>query len=128
MNRILIKSAQKRGFWLLSSRLTTLSGEPLDYQVVPADTSLPPSKTESKAKTWTEAELIQNYIHHFADSMPARRAVLLSYHLRALGLGIHHVEYTEKQSQTYGQSIAFQLEFALALWENGEKGRETHLK
>jgi tetratricopeptide (TPR) repeat protein len=129
VNRVLIKSAQQTGVWLLAARLTSSEGAPLEVEFKPADTPLSsPSQGDQAHTPLNISELIEGMASRFGlTPESARGALLLSEHLGSIGLNMERVERVEQALKAHPNSLLLKRELTHALWTHGERGRAADL-
>ena len=126
VNRVLIKSAQAKGSWLLTVRLTGAGGGPVApgvLKAVAADTPYAAGAVSAPVEV---------------DAMLARRVAALPkgsarqlHHLLGwadeLGLRVQAVQAAEAFRARWADSLLGQFQQAMALWDNQERGRTADL-
>ena len=128
VNRVLIKSAQQTGGWMLTARVTGPRGEPLSYRVVKPDQPFAPALDGALAPTpLNEASIRAAYEARFDARAPARRAFHTLHLLEESGLNVERLAYSESIAQTFPKSLWLKVARATALWENNERGRAADL-
>jgi tetratricopeptide (TPR) repeat protein len=130
VNQILIKSAQQKGSWILTARLTQVGGEPLQYRPVSLDTAsdaLVKSSASSSTQSLDEDDIRSSYEQHFNEQAPARRAFHTLHLLEEAGLNVARLSYSEQIAKRFPESLWLKVSRATALWDNGERGRAADL-
>lgn len=127
VNRVLVKSAQETGSWLLVARVTGPGGAPLAAGAitpVAADTPLgvdPPAAAEPISDEAMIAARV-------AD-LPAgpRREMHATLWADDMGLRAPAVAHAEGYVRAYPESLPGRYRLAMELWDNGERGRTADL-
>ncbi len=127
-NRVLIKTGNRGGSgWLLAARITAPGGAPItDDRLVATAADLPYATGAEPGDLTTEADLVaQRLPTGTADS--ARVAQARIEWARDLGLEVLAVEAAEAFLKAHPQSLNARFQYALALWDNQERGRTADL-
>lgn len=128
-NRILIKTAQKRGGWMLAARLTGPGGFPVKpgaLKALPADTSYSTSGPAPADSVKNNVDLVAGRAYGSAGES-ARRDYLLASRARLLGLKVPAVKLAESFAGKHPKSLAGRYLLAICLWNNKELGRTSDL-
>jgi len=126
-NRILIKSAQDKGRWQISARITRPGGIPVDSHMLktfPADTPCP-IDTEKMMQPLAPERLLYRFTSKIENEV--RRQFLLIRSARLLGLKISAVKLAETFIKTFPTSLTGRFLLSFALWDNAERGRTADL-
>ncbi|MCA9541821.1 MAG: hypothetical protein KC620_23150, partial [Myxococcales bacterium] len=126
VNRVLIKSAQEKGGWVLVARLTGPGGAALPSDAVKsvaADT--PPVSGATPGPTVPVADVLAARVARLAQG--ARREALTQVWADDMGLRTLSVEHAEAFVRTHPKSLMGRYRLALALWNNQERGRTADL-
>ncbi len=128
VNRVLVKSAQQTGSWLLVARITRPRGVSVgtgDIKSVAADT---PYATNGPApgKTHTEGTLLARRVKRLGEDS-ARSAYLHAVWAAGKGLGAPAVDLAEALVKRWPKSLRGRYLLAAALWNNQERGRTADL-
>lgn len=125
-NRVLIKSAQEKGSWLLVARLTGPDAAPLApgaIESVPADT--PYVGDPATAEPISDEAMIAARVAALAEG--PRRDFLQMVWADDMGLRAPAAALAERFVSAHPTSLRGRLRLALALWDNGERGRTADL-
>lgn len=126
VNRILIKSAQETGSWLLVARITAVGGEPPaagSLKSVPADT--PYAGDPATAEPISDEAMIAARVARLPEG--ARRDFLQMVWADDMGLRAPAAALAERYLTTRPDSLRGRFRLAMALWDNGERGRTADL-
>ena len=126
-NSILIKSAQQTGSWMLSARLTKVSGTALAYEIKPLDTVIKAAKANPESPALDESYLTQQYQKRFRGQAKARQDFHTLQLLEEAGLKVERLKYAEEVAKRFPHSIWLKVARASALWDNGELGPTADL-
>lgn len=127
VHRILVKSGQAQGSWLLSTRITGPQGAALApdaIRALPADAVT--TLTLPKSAPLDEAGLVAARVAKLPEGS-ARRAFHTARWADDLGLRVAAVESAEAWLAANPQSLRARLRLAIALWDNQERGRTADL-
>jgi len=125
VNRVLIKSAQTTGGWLLVARITKPGGAPASgLKSVAADT--PYAEGASPGPTQTEETLLARRVASLPEGS-ARRAFLHAVWAAEKGLGAPAVDLAEALVKRWPESLRGRYLLTAALWNNQERGRTADL-
>lgn len=125
-NRVLIKSAQETGSWLLTARLTGPAGAPLAagaVKPVPADT--PYAGDPAVAEAISDEAMIAARITRLPEG--PRRDFLQAIWADDMGLRSPAVALAEAFVAAHPTSVRGRYRLAAALWDNAERGRTADL-
>ncbi len=126
VNRVLLKSAQERGSWLMVLRVTGPGGEflgPTAVEALPADQT--PSEGAPPAKgVLDEKGLIKQRLEKISPEHHQR--LRLSWGAR-LGLKAPVAGWAEEWVSAQPKSLSARYHLAVALWNNQERGRTADL-
>ena len=128
VNRVLVKSAQQTGSWLLVARITRPDGVPVAdgaLKSVAADTPYATSGPQP-GQTHTESTLLERRMRRIGVAS-ARRAFLHAVWAAGKGLGAPAVDLAEAMVKRWPKSLRGRYLLAAALWNNQERGRTADL-
>lgn len=121
-NRILIKTAQNDGPWVLTARLTDPSGAPITVEPEPAGA---PHATAAGGRTLDTMELLEARVAHLAEG--ARKDYLRLEWAGILGLRIQALELADAFVARHPESILGRYALASESWDHGERARTSDL-
>lgn len=127
VNRVLIKSAQETGSWLLVARLTGPGGQPLARDAikpVAADTPIAAAAAAPVTPTSDEA-MIAARVARLPEG--PRREYLAAVWADDMGLRAPAAAHAEQFHRAHPQSLLGRDRLAIALWDNDEHGRTADL-
>ncbi len=126
VNRVLIKSAQETGSWLLVARLTAPDGEPLAAgTITPVKADTPYAGDPATAEPIGDEAMIAARVAR----LPAgpRRDFLQLVWADDMGLKAPAAALAERYVAAHPKSVRGRFRLAMALWDNGERGRTADL-
>ncbi len=127
-NRILVKSAQQTGGWLLVARLTGPGGAALpDGTLEDTAADLPyATGAEAPSEPWTEESVLEREVGHLPEGS-VRRAWFHWQWASRRGLATVAVALGERFVGANPRSLRARFELALSLWNSQERGRTADL-
>lgn len=123
VNRVLVKTAQNKGSWLMMARVTSPKGEPVDVEQVAPDTPFD-GRAEDQEAIDSVSLLARRLV-----SVPrgARQDYLMLAWAGYLGLRNVAVDLGDAFVDAYPSSITGRYAFAGESWNHGERGRTSDL-
>lgn len=126
INRVVIKTAQETGTWLLVARVTGPGGAPLAPAAitpVAADTPITPAATPVAATS--DERMIAARVARLPEG--PRREFLAAVWADDMGLRAPAAAHAEKYHRAHPASLPGRYRLAMALWDNEERGRTADL-
>lgn len=123
-NNVLVKTAQRRGGWLLVARLTGADGAAVSgVKLAPADGTAQPSKPLPQIP---QTAAVDRRIKGLKAGT-ARAAVHWADWAGALGLKVVRVKHSEQFQQAHPGSLVGRQRLMVALWDAQERGRTSDM-
>lgn len=123
VNRVLVKTAQNKGSWLMMARLTDADGAPVEVEQVAPDT--PFDGRPIGAKPLDSVSLLARRLEPVPRG--ARQDYLMLAWASYLGLRNVAVELGDEFVSAYPSTLTGRYAFASESWNHGERGRTSDL-
>ncbi len=128
VNRVLIKSANDYGSWLLMARVTGVDGALLAGDALtPVKADSAPTQVDKTIKSpMTGADLVAKRMEKLSGG-PTRSAAVAVRWANEIGLPVESVKLAEQRMKSHPSSLQGRYTLAMSLWSNSERGRTSDI-